>query len=234
MKIDRAGFMRYNGGALKAAPKERISYMIGIIGAMEIEVAGITAALTDHKTETLCGVTFHTGKLDGTDVVAAKCGVGKVNAAMCTAAMILSYAPSVVINTGVAGGIGEGVKIGNMVVASHTVQYDYDTTAIGEPKGFVMIGSEGVVQLPTGDRFVADPAFCLQLKAEFGAISCEMETGAVAQVCAVNKTPFCGLRAISDNANDEGSVDFETFAKSSAEKCIELLKDAVGELNEVQ
>ena len=157
-------------------------------------------------------------------------------------------------------GIGEGVKIGNMVVASHTVQYDYDTTAIGEPKGFVMIGSEGVVQLPTsakhnavlekyaekiyngvhtgviatGDRFVADPAFCLQLKAEFGAISCEMETGAVAQVCAVNKTPFCGLRAISDNANDEGSVDFETFAKSSAEKCIELLKDAVGELNEVQ
>ena len=156
--------------------------------------------------------------------------------------------------------LGEGVKIGNMVVASHTVQYDYDTTAIGEPKGFVMIGSEGVVQLPTsakhnavlekyaekiyngvhtgviatGDRFVADPAFCLQLKAEFGAISCEMETGAVAQVCAVNKTPFCGLRAISDNANDEGSVDFETFAKSSAEKCIELLKDAVGELNEVQ
>ena len=111
MKIDRAGFMRYNGGALKAAPKERFSYMIGIIGAMEIEVAGITAALTDHKTETLCGVTFHTGKLNGTDVVAAKCGVGKVNAAMCTAAMILSYAPSVVINTGVAGGIGEGVKI---------------------------------------------------------------------------------------------------------------------------
>ena len=186
--------------------------------------------------------------------------MGKVNAAMCTAAMILSYAPSVVINTGVAGGIGEGVKIGNMVVASHTVQYDYDTTAIGEPKGFVMIGNEGVVQLPTsakhnavlekyaekiyngvhtgviatGDRFVADPAFCLQLKAEFGAISCEMETGAVAQVCAVNKTPFCGLRAISDNANDEGGVDFETFAKSSAEKCIELLKDAVGELNEVQ
>lgn len=49
MKIDRAGFMRYNRGALKAAPKERISYMIGIIGAMEIEVAGITAALTDHK-----------------------------------------------------------------------------------------------------------------------------------------------------------------------------------------
>lgn len=78
-----------------------------------MEVAGITAALTDHKTETLCGVMFHTGKLNGTDVVAAKCGVGKVNAAMCTAAMILNYAPSVVINTGVAGGIGEGVKIGN-------------------------------------------------------------------------------------------------------------------------
>ena len=65
MKIDRAGFMRYNGGALKAAPKERISYMIGIIGAMEIEVAGITAALTDHKTETLCGVTFLPARFPG-------------------------------------------------------------------------------------------------------------------------------------------------------------------------
>ena len=233
MKIDRAGFMRYNGGALKAAPKERFSYMIGIIGAMEIEVAGITAALTDHKTETMCGVTFHTGKLNGTDVVAAKCGVGKVNAAMCTAAMILSYAPSVVINTGVAGGIGEGVKIGNMVVASHTVQYDYDTTAIGEPKGFVMIGSEGVVQLPTSAKHNA----VLEKYAEKiynGVHTGVIATGDVAQVCAVNKTPFCGLRAISDNANDEGSVDFETFAKSSAEKCIELLKDAVSELNEVQ
>ena len=138
MKIDRAGFMRYNGGALKAVPKERISYMIGIIGAMEIEVAGITAALTDHKTETLCGVTFHTGKLNGTDVVAAKCGVGKVNAAMCTAAMILSYAPSVVINTGVAGGIGEGVKIGNMVVAY------FSSTALC----FALVGSCTTPSLP--------------------------------------------------------------------------------------
>ena len=232
MKIDRAGFMRYNGGALKAAPKERFSYMIGIIGAMEIEVAGITAALTDHKTETLCGVTFHTGKLNGTDVVAAKCGVGKVNAAMCTAAMILSYAPSVVINTGVAGGIGEGVKIGNMVVVQLPTSAKHN--AVLEKYAEKIYNGVHTGVIATGDRFVADPAFCLQLKAEFGAISCEMETGAVAQVCAVNKTPFCGLRAISDNANDEGSVDFETFAKSSAEKCIELLKDAVGELNEVQ
>ena len=181
MKIDRAGFMRYNGGALKAAPKERISYMIGIIGAMEIEVAGITAALTDHKTETLCGVTFHTGKLNGTDVVAAKCGVGKVNAAMCTAAMILSYAPSVVINTGVAGGIGEGVKIGNMVVASHTVQYDYDTTASGEPKGFLMIGSEGVVQLPTSAQLT------MQCSKEYAELSTTARFG---RHC--DRRPLCG------------------------------------------
>ena len=84
--------------------------------------------------------------------------------------------------------------------------------------------------IATGDRFVADPAFCEALRAEFGAVACEMETGAIAHVCAANGTPFCGLRAISDNANDDGKVDFLTFARDSAEKCIALLKASAAAL----
>ena len=80
--------------------------------------------------------------------------------------------------------------------------------------------------IATGDRFVADPDFCEALRAEYGAVSCEMETGAIAHVCAASGVPFSGLRAISDNANDDGKVDFMTFATDSAEKCITLLKAA--------
>lgn len=232
--------------------------MIGIIGAMKIEVDGIVAAMTETNTEVLCGTPFTAGKLCGVPAVVARCGAGKVNAAMCAAVMIQRYAPKLIISTGVAGGIGEGVKIGDLVIATHAVQYDYDTTAIGEPKAFVPLGGSGkeTVELPTcetfnavlakcaaeiyngvhrgviatGDKFVADPAVCEALKAEFGAISCEMETGSIAHVCAASHVPFCGLRAISDNANDDGKVDFMTFAKTSAEKCITLLKAAANAL----
>lgn len=229
--------------------------MIGIIGAMRMEVEGIIAAMAETETKVHCGTPFTSGKLNDVPVVVARCGAGKVNAAMCAAVMAEQYMPKIIISTGVAGGIGEGVKIGDLVIATHAVQYDYDTTAIGEPKAFVALGGNGkeTVELPTsekhnavlakyaaeiykgvhrgviatGDKFVADPAVCEALKAEFGAISCEMETGAIAHVCAASGVPFSGLRAISDNANDDGKVDFMTFAKDSAEKCITLLKAAV-------
>lgn len=228
--------------------------MIGIIGAMKIEVDGIIAAMTDTETTVRCGTPFTKGKLSGVPTVVARCGAGKVNAAMCAAVMQECYTPKLIISTGVAGGIGEGVKIGDLVIATHAVQYDYDTTAIGEPKSFVPLGGSGreTVELTTsekhnavlaefaakiykgvhrgviatGDRFVADPDFCEALRAEYGAVSCEMETGAIAHVCAASGVPFSGLRAISDNANDDGKVDFMTFATDSAEKCITLLKAA--------
>lgn len=235
--------------------------MIGIIGAMRMEVEGIIAAMTETETKVHCSTPFTIGKLNDVPVVVARCGAGKVNAAMCAAVMIERYMPKIIISTGVAGGIGEGVKIGDLVIATHAVQYDYDTTAIGEPKAFVVLGGSGkeTVELPTsekhnavlaqyaaeiykgvhrgviatGDKFVADPAVCEALREEFGAVSCEMETGSIAHVCAASGVPFSGLRAISDNANDDGKVDFMTFAKDSAEKCITLLKAAVQALYEI-
>ena len=214
--------------------------MIGIIGAMEIEVAGITAALTDHKTETLCGVTFHTGKLNGTDVVAAKCGVGKVNAAMCTAAMILSYAPSVVINTGVAGGIGPDLKVLDVVLATAVVQHDMDTSPLGDPVG--MVSKVNLVELPcdeelrarlvaaakkadltihegiiaTGDQFIHDGATRARIHQLFNALAVEMEGGAVAHACLLNGVKCGVLRSISDQADGHSDMDYPTFTALAA------------------
>ena len=111
--------------------------MIGIIGAMEIETAALAAAVQDKKIETVSGVTYTAGMLDGQQVVIATCGIGKVYAAICAQTMILRYHPSVIINTGVAGTMTPALGIGDVAVADKLCQHDMDTSAIGDPVGLV-------------------------------------------------------------------------------------------------
>ena len=228
--------------------------MIGIIGAMRMEVEGFLSAMTEKREERSLGFTFTLGKLGGAPCAVVQCSPGKVNAGFCAGVLLERYHPELVISTGVSGGIG--VRIGDLVVATGCVQHDYDTTALGEEKAAVQVWDRHILYLPvdepasavlarhagaiyggvhrgviaTGDVFVADPAKCESLKKEFGAISCEMETGAIAQVCCAAGTRFAGIRAISDNANDSGKVDFLTFARSSAEKVTALLVAALPDL----
>ena len=226
--------------------------MIGIIGAMAMEIETIAGQMEEKQTQTLAGMAFTTGKLAGVPCVVVQCGAGKVNAAMCAQALILMFHPEKIINIGVAGGIGPGVHIGDLVVADRVVQYDYDTTAIGEPLAYlsrvnrsdipcdealsaalrtaapgVYAGTVHTGCVATGDRFVADGSFGLALGDRFGAIACEMEGGSIGQVCWLNGVPFAVLRAISDNANEEGSVDFNAFARESAEKSQRLLQQVI-------
>ena len=226
--------------------------MIGIIGAMQMEVENIAARMTNTTQRTVAGMTFTQGDLAGVPCVVVQCGAGKVNAAMCAQALILEYHPDKIINLGVAGGIGPNVHIGDLVVATHVVQYDYDTTAIGEPLGYlsrvnqveipcdnsisatvtkeapsIYSGTVHTGCIATGDRFVADGAFTLELNRLFGAMACEMEGGSIGHVCHLNNVPFAVLRAISDNANEEGSVDFMTFARDSAVKSQQLLEKII-------
>ncbi len=229
--------------------------MIGIIGAMDIEVDGIKSEMTDTEVKEIAGLQFVSGKLNGVDVVVSRCNPGKVNAAACAQVMALVYKPRLIINPGVAGGIGEGVKIGDLVVGTACVQYDMDTSALGDPVGYVSgIGKvefecdastaekikahaekiydgkviSGVVV--TGDKFVSDGEFCLKLNRDFGAYACEMEGGAIAHVCYMNSIPFVVLRSISDNANDDASVDYPTFAKAAAAKTVALMNSVITEI----
>ena len=111
--------------------------MIGIIGAMEIEVESLKSKLTDVTAETVGGVDYFVGKMYGKDVVVAKCGVGKVFAAICAQTMILKYSPSLIINTGVAGSLSENLGVLDVAVASGVIQHDMDTSAIGDPVGLI-------------------------------------------------------------------------------------------------
>lgn len=132
---------------------------LGIIGAMQIEVEELIAHMTDCTEQTVSGITFTEGILRGRRTVVARCGVGKVFAALCAQTMILLYHPEVIINTGVAGSLTDRLGIGQVAVADAVIQHDMDTSPLGDPVG--LISGLNLVTLPT-DPAVTDGAVCLR------------------------------------------------------------------------
>jgi adenosylhomocysteine nucleosidase len=216
--------------------------MIGIIGAMAVEIDELREKLCDPTDQVISNIRFTRGKLAGKDVVLAVCGIGKVFAAICAQTMILTYRPELIINTGVAGGLDEDLKIGDVVVATKLVQHDMDTTPLGDPPG--LISGINVVEFPadesaaqlmrecvseqgvgcrlgliaSGDQFVAGGEKKDFIKSTFHASACEMEGASIAHTAYVNGVPFAVIRAISDGANDDSHMDYPTFVKIAAHR----------------
>ena len=217
-----------------------MSDYIGVIGAMDKEVEDLISKLDSHAVKTLGGIEFHTGKLFSKNVVIARCGVGKVFAAMCAQAMIIGFSPRLIVNTGVAGALAEGLDTGDTVIATRLVQHDMDTSPLGDPKGLISginkiyfdaderaikllcdsaqaLGIKAIAAtVASGDVFVADKESRERIKGMFDASACEMEGAAIAQVAYVNSTPFAVIRAISDNADGNSAMSFPTFLASAA------------------
>lgn len=230
--------------------------MIGIIGAMDIEVESIKSLLTDTRKETVSGITFVCGKFEKLDVVVAKCGVGKVFAALCAEAMILKFTPRMIINVGVAGCLDKNLKIGDIVIADSVVQHDMDTSPLGDPVG--LLSDINIIKIPadknicslleksayslglsnsvgtiaSGDQFVADNSKKQFIIDTFGAKSCEMEGGAIGHVCYVNNVPFGVLRSMSDGADDGAKMDFPTFTRLAAENSTKVINKFLSEVQE--
>ena len=226
---------------------------IGIIGALDEEVKNLVAALESHECERVGMIDFHTGILYGKRVAVARCGVGKVFAAVCCEAMILKYSPSLVVNTGVGGALGEGISTADVVVADKLCQHDMDTSPLGDPKGLIsginMIYFDAdaraveilcdaareisvnafVGTVASGDRFISATEDKERIAYEFSAICCEMEGAAIAQTAFVNSTPFAVVRAISDSADGTATMDYPTFlpiaARNSTALTLALVKN---------
>ena len=213
--------------------------MIGIIGAMDVEVESIKALLTDTHTENISGVSFVKGQFAGKEIVVAKCGVGKVFSALCTEAMILKFSPEMIINVGVAGCLTPDLKIGDAVIADNVCQHDVGmlsdinivkiptdqkvtallADAVAEAEVSYKIGT-----IASGDQFVASSEKKEYIKSNFSAISCEMEGGSIGHVCFVNNVPFAVLRTMSDGADDGANMDFPTFCKMAAENEVKIIE----------
>ncbi len=231
--------------------------VVGIIGAMEMEVNGLKERMSAVEVQTISGISFYQGMLCGVRCVVARCGVGKVHAALCTQTMLVHFGVSVVINTGVAGGIGKGVSVGDAVISSGLVQHDFDVSDLGEEKGrisgldrvvipatpwLVALAEEKAAQtydggvhvgvIATGDQFIGSPEKLHAIREFFEADACEMEGGAVAQVCFLNDADFVVIRAISDHADEQAELSFEQFAPLAAEKSTALLLELLPALRE--
>ncbi|MDR2090917.1 MAG: 5'-methylthioadenosine/adenosylhomocysteine nucleosidase [Clostridiales bacterium] len=242
-----------------AAAFKRQNTVVGIIGAMDIEVEGLKSALKNPRAKTVTGIEFVGGTIGGVNVVIAKCGIGKVQAAMCAAIMIGEFNAKKIINTGVAGAVYSELLIGDVVVSSDTCQYDIEHTATGEPLGklpdidtvyfpadktLIRLAEDAgksvlknnklyVGTIATGDRFVADKETKKFIRDNFGGYAAEMEGGAIGAVCYLNKIPYVVIRAVSDNADETAGGEYEFSAESAAQNSIAIVKEMLKNLRQL-
>ena len=236
--------------------KKKDKYTVGVIGAMKPEIDALKPRLENGGVTTISGVEFVYGELFGMNVVAAQCGVGKVFAAICAEAMIVTFKPDVVVNAGVGGSLTDKLDIGGAGVAAAVVQHDMDTTPLGDPKGLISginkvyfecdkecvallteaAKSHGITcetgVIASGDCFVNSSAKRQELREDFSAIVCEMESGAIGHVCYVNDTPFCVLRTISDNGDDDSHNDYQQSLAKAAAAELDILESFLEKLGE--
>ena len=217
---------------------------LGIIGAMEIEVAILKGKLEDAKVTKVGPMEFFEGKLAGCQVVIVMCGVGKVHAAMCTQVLCSNFGVTHIVNTGVAGSLDARLDICDVLVSRDAVQHDMDVTHLGyevgkvpgldttafpademlmklafEASEAIRPGHTRLGRVATGDQFVSSEELKARIIANTGASCTEMEGGAIAQTAYVNHVPFVILRAISDKADGSAELDYPTFERKAASNC---------------
>ena len=212
---------------------------MGIIGAMESEVANLIARLERVSYREKAGRRFAEGTLAGKEVVVVQSGIGKVAAAITAQILIDHFAVDALLNTGMAGGLDSRLAVKDLVIATAALQHDFDITAFGHARGFMYgeddtkptlfvadealrakakIAAEAVLPagskaidgiVASGDIFVDDSALKAQLRDGFGAAAAEMEGAAIAQAAVANGIPFVILRTISDLAEHQANVSFD-------------------------
>ena len=215
--------------------------MIGIIGAMQVEVEGLCSLIENCTTKDLFGRRFYIGTIRNKDVVVVESGVGKVNAAITTTLLCSNFDIDLIINTGVAGGLGD-VKTLDLVISDKLVYHDFDLTPIGYQKGVIpKLGktfdtdlnvrniceniakakgiSYKVGNIASGDIFATNPNIIDGLDMDIKAI--EMEGAAIAHSAKVFNKSFIALRVISDilGSKNQG-VSFQQVEKKAAEYAI--------------
>lgn len=220
---------------------------IGILVAMDVEIKRLTEEISSGEVYTIANQTFYDGKLFGHSVTIVRSGIGKVNATIATTLLIQEFKVDLVINTGSAGGIGKGLAIGDLVIADSLAYHDADNRNFGYAYGQIpqeaaqFVADEEVnahlqeaagktgwhVQkglIVTGDSFVSSREHISQIREFFPeALVTEMEGAAVAQACTQFDKPFAVVRAVSDTADDEATVNFDEFVLMAGQRSAELV-----------
>lgn len=222
---------------------------LGLIGAMAEEVDKMIEHMDQKSSSTRAGIEFVEGHLHGSEVVVVKCGVGKVNAAVCTQLLIDQFGADAIIFTGVAGALHPELNIGDIVISTECMQHDMDASALGFERGVIPFASrsifpsdEQLVQLAyecsnqlfpgrvrqgrivSGDQFIADRDQVKVLHEQLHGVCTEMEGAAVAQVCSMNAIPHVIIRSMSDRANGDAPANFQEFCQQAADHSYQIIE----------
>ena len=223
--------------------------MIGIIGAMDEEVAILKESMEVQDMMERTGMTFVKGIMSGKEVVVVRSGIGKVNMGICAQILIDCFGVDTLINTGVAGSLDADINIGDIVISTDAVQHDVDATVFGYKVGEIprmdtsyFEADKDLIELAkktcdevnpdihsyvgrvvSGDQFISDNKKKHYLINEFDGYCAEMEGAAMAQAAHLNQIPFIILRAISDKADQEAAGSYEEFEKAAIKHIVRLV-----------
>ena len=227
---------------------------IGIIGAMDLEVQTLKEQLHNASVTVRANMEFYEGRLGAADVVVVRCGIGKVNAALCIQILADLFGVTHVINTGIAGSLNAKLDIGDILISEIAIHHDMDVRIFGYAAGQVPglpsrefaadaamtdtaeavcreLGLKAIRgRVVSGDQFICDSAVKDRLITEFQGDCCEMEGASIAHGAFLNDIPFLILRAISDKADGSAEMDYPTFEKAAAEHCAALTEALVQRL----
>ena len=225
--------------------------MLGIIGAMEEEVAGLKDKMTVSRTIKKASMEFWEGVLEGTSVVVVRCGVGKVNAAICAQILADEFHVTAIVNTGIAGSLKKEINIGDIVLSTDALQHDMDATGFGYSYGVIpqmdnsiFQGDEKLLTLAkecceqvnpdisvfsgrvvSGDQFISDKGKKDWIAQQFHGFCTEMEGAAIAQTAYLNQIPFLIIRTISDKADDSAHMDYAEFERKAIQHSVNLMTE---------
>ena len=223
---------------------------IGIIVAMRKELDLLLPLLQDSEESRMSGFEFYCGKMGRHDVMLMQCGIGKVNAAMGTLMLVNNFTPNYVINTGVAGGADTKVNVMDVVAGARVAYHDVwcgPESVLGQVQGLPLYfeGAKRLIDIVperdhihkglicSGDQFIDTIEAVNRIKGNFpDALAVDMESGAIAQVCHLNKVPFLALRVISDSpgASHDNTKQYLDFWTDAPQETFMLLKDIITNL----
>lgn len=230
---------------------------IGIVIAMQEEREKMQDYIENMTSETVSNMDFYIGKIADKKCIMVQSGVGKVNAARATQALIDNYKVTKIINVGAAASVNDLLNVGDIVIGKYVVQHDFDITAFGHSKGYITGMGNGVecnndiiekIQeavneekkeikektfesklgiVATGDIFCTDVGMKDKIRAKFDADVVDMECGAVAQVAYLAGIPFGVIRGISDTPNGKNAEDFDKNLDKAGSICAKVLSKTI-------
>ena len=231
---------------------------LGIIGAMDVEVAALKGKMEKPVLSKRAGMEFCEGVLEGLPAVVVQSGVGKVNAAMCAQILCDCFGVTAIINTGVAGSLCNDLDIGDLLVSRDAMYHDVDCHFVDYPVGMVPgmplafeaddtllayafaaaesvnPGHTKIGRVASGDQFVASKDVKQRIIDLTKGLCTEMEGAAIAQTAYRNKLPFVILRAISDKADDSTEMDYPSFERIAAHRCAAVTQGLARQLKEAE